>query len=108
MELIAKTAEAFGVTVATVTADAVMVAGRLGPRECDFVYADPPYEFGRYDELLQSIDSLALSENAVVAVEHRRRTEPFTIEPQSLAFWRRAEYGEVWISLFERRARAWQ
>lgn len=102
--LIAKTAEALGVSVETVTADAVKVAGRLGARQVDLVYADPPYDFGRYDELLHSLDALPLGETGVVAVEHRRRTEPFTIQPQSLTFWRLAEYGEVRISFFLRRA----
>ena len=67
----------------------------------DIVYADPPYSFGRYDELLASIDShLPLGEEALVAIEHQRRSDPFTIETKRLKATRRAEYGEVWITLF--------
>ena len=66
----------------------------------DVVYADPPYDFEGYDDLVASIGQLPLAEDAVVAVEHRRRTEPFSgggrIKPQ-----RRAEYGEVWITFFQ-------
>lgn len=99
-EAIRKTAASFGVTVETVVAD---VLGRLKPSAgFDLVYADPPYDFGRYDDLLRSIDALPLSDDALVAVEHRRHTDPFTIQPEHLQQWRRAEYGEVWITLFER------
>src|SRR5712692_3432201 len=41
----------------------------------DIVYADPPYAFGRYDELLAAIgEQVKLSGGAIVAIEHRRRT----------------------------------
>jgi len=43
---------------------------------------------------------VTFAEDAVVAIEHRRRSEPFTAETQRLRFSRRAEYGEVWISFF--------
>lgn len=67
----------------------------------DLVYADPPYDFPRYDDLLETIsDELRLTNGALVAFEHRRRTEPFTREVRNLAFERRAEYGEVWITFF--------
>jgi 16S rRNA (guanine966-N2)-methyltransferase len=69
--------------------------------EFDLVYADPPYDFASYDELLLAIDSdLRLADDAIVAIEHRRRVEPFTADPHRLHFMRRAEYGEVWISMF--------
>ncbi len=68
----------------------------------DIVYADPPYAFGAYDDLLRAIGSrIDLAAGALVAIEHRRRVEPFTIEPDSLGFLRRAEYGEVWISMWQ-------
>ena len=82
--------------VNTVLADgAIPVAGRF-----HLVYADPPYDFGRYDELLRALDQTGLEANAIVTVEHRRHTSPFTVEPGRLAFWRRAEYGEVWMTFF--------
>ncbi len=85
------------------TLRAEMPAGirALGDSMFDLVYADPPYAFGSYDALLLAIDSdLHLADDAIVAIEHRRRVEPFTAEPRWLRFVRRAEYGEVWISIF--------
>jgi len=95
-----KTAKDLGVPVRTVTADALAGIKRLGGEVFDVVYADPPYAYDRYDDLLMSIDSLSLADDARVAVEHRRRSEPFTATPNRLKFSRRAEYGEVWISFF--------
>ncbi len=68
----------------------------------DVVYADPPYSSGRYDELLDTIDKqVPLADGALVAIEHQRRSDPFTIECKRLKAIRRAEYGEIWITLFE-------
>ena len=65
------------------------------------IYADPPYAYERYDDLLTAIDTeLSLPPGAVVAVEHRRNTNPFTVRPTRLRHARRAEYGEVWITFF--------
>ena len=98
---IEKTAKALEVPVRTVTADVTAGIKRLGDHVFDVIYADPPYAYERYDELLMSIDTtLTLAPEAVVAIEHRRRSEPFTANPTRLQFLRRAEYGEVWISFF--------
>jgi 16S rRNA (guanine966-N2)-methyltransferase len=87
--------------IRTITADALAGINRLGTDVFDVIYADPPYAYDRYDELLTSIDKeLALAPDAILAIEHRRRTEPFTANPTRLRFLRRAEYGEVWISFF--------
>jgi 16S rRNA (guanine966-N2)-methyltransferase len=68
----------------------------------DVVYADPPYSFGRYDELLAAIDrDVPLADGALIGIEHPRRSDPFTTECKRLKQIRRAEYGEVWITLFE-------
>lgn len=96
-----RAAREFAVPVRTVTADALAGIKRVHTEVFDLVYADPPYDWARYDELLRTIDSdLALAPDAVVAIEHRRRTEPFSIELTRLHHSRRAEYGEVWISFF--------
>ena len=63
------------------------------------VYADPPYDFARYDDLLAVLDGLSLAPDALVAVEHRRKTE-LASETKHLRLLRRAEYGEVWISMY--------
>lgn len=97
---IEKTAKDFGIPVRAITADVEAGIKRLGGEVFDVVYADPPYAYDRYDDLLMSIDGIPLAEDALVAVEHRRRSEPFTVTPRHLKFSRRAEYGEVWISFF--------
>ncbi len=97
---IEKTAKDLGAPVRAITADALAGIKRLGGEVFDVVYADPPYAYDRYDDLLMSIDGISLAEDALVAVEHRRRSEPFTVTPRHLKFARRAEYGEVWISFF--------
>ena len=90
------------VPVRTVTADALAGIKRLGGEVFDVIYADPPFDYERYADLLMSIDAtLGLADDAVVAIEHRRRSEPFAAAvPRRLRPSRRAEYGEVWISFF--------
>lgn len=96
-----KAARELEAPVRTVTADALAGIKRLGGDVFDVVYADPPYAYTQYDDLLMTIDQhLELAADAVVAIEHRRRTEPFTALPSKLQFSRRAEYGEVWITFF--------
>jgi 16S rRNA (guanine966-N2)-methyltransferase len=98
---IEKLAREFGCDVKSVQADFPSGIKRLSGSVFDLVYADPPYDWERYDELLMSIDEHAnLADGALVAIEHRRRTNPFTSTPRRLAFQRRAEYGEVWIDFF--------
>jgi 16S rRNA (guanine966-N2)-methyltransferase len=94
-------AREFAVDVKTITADALAGITRAGEAVFDVIYADPPYAYGAYDGLLEAIDTkLHLAPGAVVAIEHRRRTEPFSYTPQRIAFERTAEYGEVWITFF--------
>lgn len=94
---IAKTASLFGVEIQTILGDAIKATTGAAP---DLVYADPPYGFDRYDDLLMALDAMALQPGAIVAVEHRRHTSPFTAQTSRLSLWRRAEYGEVWITFF--------
>jgi len=126
---IERMAKEWAVPVKTMAADVLSL--RIDG-EFDLVYADPPYDFERYDDLLLAIDRMKLAEGALVAIEHRARTNvappPHVAPPPSaagvtenaaegggatlggatwgggaarLAFLRRAEYGEVWISFFE-------
>jgi 16S rRNA (guanine966-N2)-methyltransferase len=99
---ITRLANEWNVPVTAIPSDAFVEIPRLGKGFFDVVFADPPYSLARYDDLLAAIDrDVALSEAAIVAVEHQRRTEPFTIKTTRLNATRRAEYGEVWITLFE-------
>lgn len=97
-----KLAGEFGVQVRTVTADVLTGIKRIAGEVFDVVYADPPYAYERYDDLLMSIDTnLKLAPAATVAIEHRKKTEVGgTPTLHRLKFDRRAEYGEVWISFF--------
>lgn len=98
---IEKNARTLEAPIRTITADALAGIKRLGGEVFDLIYADPPYDYGRYDELLTAIDGgVTFAPEAVVAIEHRRRTEPFTANLTRLQHTRRAEYGEVWISFF--------
>jgi 16S rRNA (guanine(966)-N(2))-methyltransferase RsmD len=98
---IAKLAKEWNVPVTATASDVFAAIPRLGGGSFDIVYADPPYSFRRYDDLLAAIEGdVALDDDAIVAIEHQRRTEPFTIETKRLKSIRRAEYGEVWITLF--------
>jgi 16S rRNA (guanine966-N2)-methyltransferase len=101
-EQIARLATEWAVDVRAVTADVLPAIKRLSGPPFDVIYADPPYDYGQYDDLLAAVgNDLPLAPGALVAIEHRRRTEPFSAVPDALRFLRRAEYGEVWISLYE-------
>ncbi len=102
---IARQSADFGVPVSALTGDVLTVLKRL-KEPFDLVYADPPYDYDQYEELLTAIDGLKLTPEAIVAVEHRRNTKPFENpgprpEARGLVVRRRAEYGEVWITFLE-------
>jgi 16S rRNA (guanine966-N2)-methyltransferase len=94
------TAQTLGVAVTTLSGDALEVLPRIGTTTFDLVYADPPYDYNRYGDLLAAIAHAPLADEALVAVEHRRRSKPFHDTP--LREIRRTEYGEVWITFFQR------
>ena len=97
---IAHLAKAWEQPVNVVTDDAFKAVPKF--RDAfDLVYIDPPYDFDRYDDLLALVDEeLKLINGALVAFEHRRKSDPFTRELRWLERERRAEYGEVWITFF--------
>lgn len=94
---ITKQALAMGVQVTTLAGEMLTVLRRLKER-FDLVYADPPYDYHEYKELVSGIGGLSLADDAIVAVEHRRNTSPFDARTGKLEIWRRAEYSEVWIT----------
>ncbi len=99
VEAIVRRAKEWDVPVTTISGDVFATLPRL-KTPFDIVYADPPYDFSSYDHLLTAIDGAALAGEPLVAIEHRRRTDPFTARPDRLQFQRRAEYGEIWITFF--------
>ena len=101
---IAKLAATFDAAVNVVTGDVLTLLPRM-KEPFDLVYADPPYDFEDYSELIEGIAALPLAPDAIVAVEHRRGSNPFeNREPRTanreLTITRHAEYGEVWITFF--------
>jgi 16S rRNA (guanine966-N2)-methyltransferase len=88
----------------TMTADVLAALKTLGARgPFDLIYADPPYQYPRYVELLRAMDRLALAPQAVVALEHPRHVRPNEGSTLSqLIFRKTAHYGNVSISLFDR------
>jgi 16S rRNA (guanine966-N2)-methyltransferase len=65
-------AKAWSLPVTAVNDDALAAIPRLHD-VFDLVYADPPYDFERYDDLLLTIDErLKLRNGALVTIEHRR------------------------------------
>ncbi len=99
---ITKSAAELGVKIETKPGDVLTVLRRMH-EPFDLVYADPPYDYDRYDDLVDAIAQTA-ADQAIVAVEHRRRSNPFNRgarpEARGQEIWRRAEYGEVWITFF--------
>lgn len=98
-----QTAATFGVSVDVINADVFAAVPKLRPaKPYDVVYADPPYGFQRYDDLLRLLDDAApLAENVVVAIEHASKESPFSTEPKRLRFRKEARYGSISISFFE-------
>lgn len=99
IESISRFAKDWDVPVTAIYGDAVAVLPRLH-EQFDVVFADPPYDYEDYDGLLAALDQMAPAPDAIVAVEHRKRTNPFTAETKRLRLQRRAEYGEVWITFW--------
>jgi 16S rRNA (guanine966-N2)-methyltransferase len=97
---IANLAKAWSQPIHVVHDDAIKAIPKLGD-VFDLVYADPPYGFEQYDELLLLVDErLKLRNGALITIEHRRRAEPFTTELRNLHESRTAEYGDVAMTFF--------
>lgn len=95
---------ALNLPIKVIAADAFAGIKRLVPQEqWSVVYADPPYDFPRYAELLGALDSqLPLAAEALIAIEHRSGTDPFNrVTAGRLKLERSAVYGEVSITFFE-------
>jgi len=68
----------------------------------DLIYADPPYDFGRYDELIDALGGIRLSDDALVAIEHRVGTGFSRSGDDRLKPAATREYGEVSLTFFAR------
>jgi len=79
-----------------------LAAEKAGP--FDLAFADPPYNFDSYEELLQGLPTL-LAPDAEVAIEHSsRRDLPLEAGPLTRVDVRR--YGESAVSFYRRRSHA--
>src|SRR5688500_9832930 len=75
---IEKTAKELEVPIRAVATDVLAGIKRLRTEVFDVIYAAPPYSYEHYPELIHAIESeLTLADGAIVAIEHRRRTNPF-------------------------------
>lgn len=102
---IANLAKAWSQPVTVVNDDVLKAIPKLGD-VFDLVYADPPYGFEHYDDLLLALDErLKLRNDAVVVVEHRRLHGGQALLPvplRNLREVRRAEYGDVAMTFFKK------
>jgi len=101
VEAILRLARDWNAPVKAIAGDAIAALRRLDRESFDIVYADPPYDDPAYGDLITAIERhLSLGPDTIVAIEHRRRTNPWGDRPP-LRVVRRAEYGEVCITFFE-------
>lgn len=101
---IARAAAELSAPVECITADAVPAIRKLaGGAPFDVVYADPPYDYDGYPELLESVDrELPLATGAVVGIEHRRGRPPFESNVLARLLLRKiSTYGNVSIAIFD-------
>lgn len=91
--------------VQTLCMDALKAIRALAAKNEPFgiVYADPPYEYPHYAELLQSIDrDLPLEPEAVIGIEHHRKEKRVEgRELNRIRIRKTSTYGEVAITTFE-------
>ena len=71
---------------------------RLGEATFDLVFADPPYAFDAYDELVRAIVP-RLTANGVLAIEHGVRRE---LRPEPIPTLDRRRYGTSALTFFGR------
>jgi len=87
---IERLASEWSAPVTVLARDVFTVLPKLGT--FDLVYADPPYEFGRYDELVEAMAAV-MDEGTLAAVEHR---------PGLKLTGETREYGGVSMTFFTR------
>jgi 16S rRNA (guanine966-N2)-methyltransferase len=75
-----------------VTGDALVHAGSL---DCDVALADPPYDFARWDELLEVVRA----ELVVAEADHEIEADPMIWETL-----RAKRYGRTWVTFLRRKA----
>lgn len=75
---------------------------RLRPRQFDWVFADPPYDFAAYDDLLGVLPAV-LAAGGIAVIEHDRRTV-LAATAGRLARTDQRTYGETRLSFYRESA----
>ena len=94
---IAELAKTMRLPVDAICADVQPALRRLTGEPFNLVYADPPYAFSEYEDLLEAV-TRKVSPGCLIALEHRSGTD--VPQAAALEFTRTARYGEVSISFF--------
>ena len=79
-----------------------LAAARLGEESFDLVFADPPYDFDQWPELLAAIEPTLAAEGEA-AIEHSARAAL----PERMASLERCDtrrYGDTAVSFYRRRS----
>ncbi len=103
-KMIQKLAESWKVPVHVVAADALAGLRRLPTQHrFDVVYADPPYDYARYSDLVRAIDQAEwIAAGAIVGVEFRSGRSAFDPSVvERLKYRRTASWGEVSVAIFD-------
>lgn len=101
MNALGQLAREWNLPIETMTADTIGALRSMHSGPFDVVYADPPYGYPRYSELLDAIDRLPLAGDAVVGIEHDSRSRLELPETRRLVLRKIARYGTVAISVFD-------
>ena len=75
-----------------VVADAMTFVTQGNAADFDLVLADPPYDFGQWEELLQGVSP------SLVVAESNRPVTP----PEGWEVLREKRYGKTWVTFLER------
>ena len=81
------------------TGDVLKVLPRLG--EYDIIFADPPYDYDKYKQLLREIVE-HLSEGGLLIVEHFKKVDLRPLTPKGLEFEEQRTYGDTVLSFFRK------
>ncbi|NPB05668.1 MAG: methyltransferase domain-containing protein [Aquificae bacterium] len=79
--------------------DAVRVLTRLGT--FDVIFADPPYDYRNYRQLLEEA-ARHLNEGGLLVVEHFKKVDLEPLTPEGLEFEEARTYGDTVLSFFRR------
>jgi len=83
----------------TYTGDVLKVLPRLG--RFDIIFADPPYNYGKYKELLREVVN-HLNEGGLLIVEHFKKIDLKPLTPKGLDVEDERTYGDTVLTFFRK------